>query len=210
MDSNKQAYENVALHDDSDDALSGTEVDESLMEDEKSWHPTRRSRRRTCLQLFKSYRWMIDTFLLLVIIGLLLLLRQEWASHDRSDYPRSSYQLGGDFTGAGPHCEFSSFLLRHKRVPAGAESHLMLMRLHLVDTKIVKFESDKSFVPMEPADFFSNETLATWNSMMPGMNPYGPEGLESKTPIGMSSADLFILKLVRDGAKREQRSLPPP
>ncbi len=31
----------MALHDDSDDALSGTEVDESLMEDEKSWHPTK-------------------------------------------------------------------------------------------------------------------------------------------------------------------------
>ena len=101
MNSNKMAYENVSLHDDAED--SNTEVDESLIGDEKPWHGTRRSKRQTCWSLFNSYRWMIDTFLLLVITSLLLLLRQEWASHG---FPKSSYQVGGDFTGAGPHCRF--------------------------------------------------------------------------------------------------------
>ncbi|KAK3938560.1 hypothetical protein QBC46DRAFT_389930 [Diplogelasinospora grovesii] len=76
---------------------------------------------------------MINTVLLLVITVLLTILLLQ---HRRTG---AEFQVGGDFTGAGP----------------------------TIGTKIVKFESDMSFAPMEPREFFSNETLARWNTLMP-------------------------------------------
>ncbi len=158
MDS-KPVYETVALGEDHEEDLSSTEVDESLMGDEKGWNSQRRSKRRTCVEVVKSYRWMLDTFLLLIIIGLLLLLRRDWADHG---FPKSSSQLGGDFTGAGPHCECSS-------IPLNFLGRSQLLMEHFsVDQKIVKFEQNDSFAPMDGPEWFSNQTLATWNTLMPG------------------------------------------
>lgn len=39
---------------------------------------------------------------------------------------------------------------------------------HIVPTQIVKFEANMSFVPSNTSDFFSDKTLATWNTLMPG------------------------------------------
>jgi hypothetical protein len=87
--------------------LSSTEVDEPLMGEEKQWcAPELETRKWSKTNKFaiavESYRWLIDAFLLLVIIGLLLLLRAQ-----REKSPSSSWQVGGDFTGAGLKCSFS-------------------------------------------------------------------------------------------------------
>jgi len=91
-------YENIDQIDDHGDAGSHTEVDESLMGDEKQWHhnhPTRPPALSRAVSLLKSFRWIIDTALLVVI--LLLLLR------DRGREPQmNQWDFGGDFTGVGP------------------------------------------------------------------------------------------------------------
>lgn len=98
-------YENVMLTDDADDQRSSTEVDESLMGDEKQWHTgdrdlrTRRSQRSKWLSVLKSSRWAIDTLLLLVILGLLV--------RDQLRQPEvNKWQFGGDLTGVGPRCKY--------------------------------------------------------------------------------------------------------
>lgn len=100
-------YETVAMED-QEEAGSSTEVDESLMGDDKQWHAQefgqrRRSKRQTCMAAFRSWRWIIDTALLLVILILLLIIRGE-----RSQ-TTPKWQVGGDFTGVGPKCQFFSW-----------------------------------------------------------------------------------------------------
>lgn len=116
------AYKNVATVDDldhdrdhsSDHDESSTEVGDSLIgEDEKQWdnidlEDARSRHRRTAgeriaaaLAAARSHRWLIDTLLLVVILGLLLLL------HARGR-PHASWQVGGDYTGEGPHCRWQS------------------------------------------------------------------------------------------------------
>jgi hypothetical protein len=98
-------YENVHL-DDQDDS-STTEVEESLMGDEKQMHGeefreryTRKSKRKTCISMLKEARWFLDTILLLVIVVLLLRLQSQ------KDIPKTSeHEVGGDLTGVGPHCK---------------------------------------------------------------------------------------------------------
>lgn len=106
MDVGKAVYENVAITDDHEESLSSTEVEESLMGDEKQWHSSnmaarRRSRRSKFISAFKTVKFFIDTFLLLVVIGLLLLLREQ---RNEMTEPGASWQVGGDYTGAGPSC----------------------------------------------------------------------------------------------------------
>jgi hypothetical protein len=97
-------YKNVQ-HDDHDD-LSITEVEEFLMGDEKHMHLeefqqryTAKSKRIACLSTLKTARWFLDTVLLLVIVGLLLRDRSQKANLNTSER-----EVGGDFTGVGPHC----------------------------------------------------------------------------------------------------------
>lgn len=92
-------------HDDS----STTEFEDSVLGDEKelndrefgrSYRP--RSRSATCLSILKEARWFIDTILLLVIIGLLL-LNQSRGSITKN----SEREVGGDFTGVGRHSMYT-------------------------------------------------------------------------------------------------------
>ncbi|KAJ9149473.1 hypothetical protein NKR23_g4354 [Pleurostoma richardsiae] len=148
MDSKHHVYDTVSITDDPEESMSNTEVDESLMGDEKQWHPSgtdRRQRRKsTILMSLRSYRWLIDAAFLLVIVALLaLLLLQE----RRRDASSASWQVGGDYSGAGPQ----------------------------FPTKIVKFEADMSFSPMNSSEFFEDKTLALWNTLMPAGTGYGTE-----------------------------------
>lgn len=118
MDS-KPEYETVPVVDEHEESLSSTDVDESLMGDEKQWCSPeletgrRQSKRRVLITKFKSYRWIIDTSLLLIITALLLLMRAEW-----KEAPTSSWQVGGDFTGAAHHSQSiqGQFLSAHGSV----------------------------------------------------------------------------------------------
>jgi len=98
-------YENLQLDDHDDSSI--TEVEESLMGDEKQMHRdefrqryTKKSKRRTCLTILNQARWFLDTILLLVIVGLLLRNQSENAIPKNSEH-----EVGGDMTGVGPHCK---------------------------------------------------------------------------------------------------------
>jgi hypothetical protein len=100
--SSQPKYEEVHL-DDHDEAGSNTEVEDSLMGDEKKWHdgeyqrsqsPQRRKRNR-CVSALWSGRWFLDTILLFAILG--LLVRQQLR------IPKGNkWEVGGDFTGVAP------------------------------------------------------------------------------------------------------------
>jgi hypothetical protein len=97
-------YENVRFDDHEDS--STTEVEESLMGDEKQMYGEEfreryatKSKRVACLSILNQARWFLDTVLLLVIMG--LLVRDQW----QKAIPKTSEnEVGGDFTGVGPHC----------------------------------------------------------------------------------------------------------
>ena len=86
-----RGYENVSVNDDSDS--SSTEADEAVLAAPKPPRPT-------CLARFRSYRWLIDTFLLLVNVGMLVLVLTD----DRREFSQAKWQVGGDFSGTGPMC----------------------------------------------------------------------------------------------------------
>lgn len=46
-----------------------------------------------------------------------------------------------------------------------------MLTVHTVPTKVVKFNADPLFVPSNASEFFSNETVAQWNTMMPSKPP---------------------------------------
>ncbi|KAK3936449.1 hypothetical protein QBC46DRAFT_269596 [Diplogelasinospora grovesii] len=99
MEPLQHKYENVDDRDHDDlEARSSTEVDESLMGDEKQWQHQRAARRSTRSRVatfLRSHRWIIDTSLLLVILGLLV--------RDKlKEPPANQWEFGGDFTGVGP------------------------------------------------------------------------------------------------------------
>lgn len=104
MESKQPTYENVSLSDDHEEMMSNTEVDESLMGDEKEWQTTgmrRRSRRKAISSVLDKYRWHLDGFLLFVIAALAAVLLLQ--ARRRAD-PSSRWQVGGDYTGNGPKC----------------------------------------------------------------------------------------------------------
>ena len=105
-------YENVEVDDHDDSSI--TEVEESLMGDEKQMHLeefqqryTTKSKRIACLSTLKEARWFLDTVLLLVIVGLLLRDQSQ-----KANLKTSEREVGGDFTGVGPHCRELPVLCR--------------------------------------------------------------------------------------------------
>ena len=97
-------YENVQMDEQDDSSI--TEVDESLMGDEKlltaeefRQRYARRTKRTSCLSILREARWFLDIGLLLVIIALLL------RNQSQNAIPKTSeHEVGGDLTGVGPHC----------------------------------------------------------------------------------------------------------
>lgn len=149
-------YSNVRLDDpenDHDDS-SVTEVEESLIDSsEKHWNhngiyrrPTPKSKTRKCLSFVSSAGWVIDTLLLLVIVG--LLVRDEfWRKEELRLWKSgagvpvtSETEVGGDVTGIRPH--FS--------------------------TQVTRFQINQTFAPYNTSEFFRDEVLDAWNALMPG------------------------------------------
>ncbi|KAF2710792.1 hypothetical protein K504DRAFT_429114 [Pleomassaria siparia CBS 279.74] len=125
--------------------------------------------KRSILSTITSYRWLIDTSLLLIIIGLMavLLRRDPW-----NIPPSASWQVGGDFTAA---------------------------RLEL-PTKIEKFDPDMSFVPMNSSDFFSSETLARWNTIMPAGTGFpGPGKIFATTSMTHQLHCVYMMARIFSG-----------
>lgn len=104
MEPTKHAYEKTPLDDYEQDHESNTQVDESLNGEDKMWlekelHGSRR-RRSGVLGFLQDYHWMINTSLLLIILG--LVVHEQWKKK-----PVNEYQIGGDMTGVGPECEYN-------------------------------------------------------------------------------------------------------
>ena len=99
-------YQNVRQLDDDHDDASTTEVEESLMGDQKQFEleefqQNYTKRRSLCLSILKGAHWCLEVVLLLVIVGLLL---RDQSQHD---IPKTSvHDVGGDMTGCGPHCTY--------------------------------------------------------------------------------------------------------
>jgi hypothetical protein len=106
MDSQPK-YENVQLED-HDEAGSNTEVEDSLMGDEKKWHEhdfQRSQKRSRRCKLLSALRAGCNTILLLAILGLLVLQQLRTT-------PRNQWDFGGDFTGVAPGCVYRHELER--------------------------------------------------------------------------------------------------
>ncbi|KAI1337243.1 hypothetical protein F5Y15DRAFT_390699 [Xylariaceae sp. FL0016] len=140
MDAQKLKYEGLRVSD-HDDSRSSTEVEESLMGDEKQWQdielnrPTRRTKTNRFIATLKSSRWIVDTSLLFIILA--LLVRDQWRKP--ADQDPNIWQFGQDMTGVGPR-------LNHQ---------------------IQTFSPDQSYAPNNTADFFTDEVLQKWNGLMP-------------------------------------------
>lgn len=108
MESQNAKYANLQHVDDRDDSRSSTEVEDSLMGDEKQWHdvelnrPTTRTRRNRFVAAIKSTRWFIDTILLVIILA--LLVRDQWRQPAAEEKEVNPWQFGQDMTGVGPRC----------------------------------------------------------------------------------------------------------
>jgi len=81
-----------ALRNTDDHSDSSTEVDDWDTED--AVRP--RQRNKTVWKRLKGYRWILDTALLLVIVG--LLVENRWQRHTKIH----QYELAGDITGFAP------------------------------------------------------------------------------------------------------------
>ncbi|KAI9052933.1 hypothetical protein LZ554_003205 [Drepanopeziza brunnea f. sp. 'monogermtubi'] len=135
-------YENVRLSDNDDSSI--TDVDDSVMGDDKHMHGEqyrpryKKSKAVSCLSILKEGKWFLDTILLLVIVGLLLRNQTEAA------VPKSSERdVGGDFTGVGPH----------------------------LPTEVKTFHINQTFAPYNTSEFFKEEVLTAWNELMPSNYP---------------------------------------
>lgn len=109
MEPRDKTYETVSTMEDREELLSSTEVEDSLMGDEEKqqWRRTASSlghdvrRKRDAV---RSKRWLLGTILQVIIIALLTLIlyRQQQNSRPPSETP----QVGGDFKGKGPTCQY--------------------------------------------------------------------------------------------------------
>jgi hypothetical protein len=87
-----------ALCNDENHSESSTEVEDS--DTERAIKPRRQKKRKTFWVKVKAYRWVVDTALLLVILG--LLVEKGWETHQSHEY-----EFTGDLTGFAPTCEYT-------------------------------------------------------------------------------------------------------
>ncbi|KAF5848621.1 hypothetical protein GGP41_009746 [Bipolaris sorokiniana] len=92
-DTSKRHQPYDALHNVIDGSDSSTEVGDEW-DTENAAQPRRR--RKTVWRRVRRYRWMIDTTLLLVIVG--LLAEKRWQKYEKGHL----YELAGDITGFAP------------------------------------------------------------------------------------------------------------
>lgn len=136
--STQPKYETVQL-DDHDEAGSHTEVEDSLMGDEKKWrdqddfHTAPRRRRNKVLSVLKTGQSYLNTVLLLGILAVLVRQQLRIPSPER-------WEIGGDFTGVAPPT---------------------------FDQQITTFKMDQSYAPDNTSEFFTDEVLQKWNQLMP-------------------------------------------
>jgi hypothetical protein len=93
-DTNTNRYRTMHV----EDGDSGTEIDDLLNERDYVQASSQPNRSRF-LAIFKAHRWVVDTFLLFVIVG--LLLERSLTRRGNDHY----FEGNGDITGFAPQCE---------------------------------------------------------------------------------------------------------
>lgn len=133
------ALRNVNDHSDSDTDVESWEDDDGVQP---------RQRRRRVWRTMKRYRWVVDTTLLLIIVGMLVERRTSLQKGHR-------YELAGDISGFAPSC-------------AGSCSSLKATVLTFpVSQQIVSFKHDPVFTPENASDFWNEDTQQAWLSIVP-------------------------------------------
>lgn len=158
MDPTKSRYETIWNAEDADreEFLSETDVESGH---EQPWRckevPGEKwEEPRGRLATIKAYAWMINTSLLLVIVGLLAVLL--WRE------PRHPRQVGTDFTASHRHhCE-------HATPSCPCQADPLTLTCHAVSTSVIKWGADEAFVPTTQAAWFSDSITEKWNTLMPG------------------------------------------
>jgi hypothetical protein len=138
------------------DDRSSTEVGEPLMGGgfDKPWRSEdgeRKTRAGKLCAALASWRWLIDTCLLLVIIGLLLDRR-------RHDQTSPQFQTNGDLTGFAP---------QSRALPFAAFSHGTPANRPVVGQQIKTFKPDSSYAPENATEFFTKAVQQKWIDLVP-------------------------------------------
>jgi len=131
------------------DEQSDTSTEVGEWEPEGDVKP-QRSGRRTIWRSFSRYRWLLDTALLLVIVG--LLAENKWF-HDRGH----RYEFAGDVTGFAPTC---------KSTQSGTGRRLLTTQ---VSQQIVTFRPNPIFAPENASEFWNRDVQQAWLDIVPGM-----------------------------------------
>jgi len=113
MATQEQNYAGITINDHEYDDGSSTEVCESLIShDDKDWETRerlprgRRGRARRVCEAFVAWRWVLDTVLLLIILG--LLVDRKLQVHDAKQHGNRKH-LGSSHSGKGRHGKSSEF-----------------------------------------------------------------------------------------------------
>ncbi|KAI8623079.1 hypothetical protein F5Y19DRAFT_403931 [Xylariaceae sp. FL1651] len=146
MDSSKSRYQTVSATDDQEKLLSATQIPNSFTDEWQTSDPNSESQTRRQAILSSMRPYLWFIDTALLLVIAALLLLL--VLRDRRGPQATSWQVGSDYSGIGP--EFA--------------------------TRVVKWEADMSFVPKNTTEFFSDETLSRWRTLMPVGTGFGPKG----------------------------------
>jgi hypothetical protein len=141
-------------HDTDDDkAKSFFEDEERAWSDITAGDPgmaqRRLSRRRRIWMALMSIRSLLDTVLLLVILGLLL---------ERGWQRTAWFEIGGDITGFAP---------RSTDMSSNCIPHGLLLTRGTVSQQIKSFVPNPLFIPKNGSEFFTDAVRSRWLSIVP-------------------------------------------
>ncbi|KAG9239962.1 hypothetical protein BJ878DRAFT_333968 [Calycina marina] len=133
-------YNTVVAIEDHEDSRSSTEVGESLLGDEKQLQSTKHEPRLRSQRDAHMTSWKSYQWFISLTLQLVIMAMLLLLLRPRwIDSSIMARQIGGDFSGGGP-----TFL-----------------------TKVVKFDADVEFVPMNTTGYLKETTIAKWNTIMP-------------------------------------------
>ncbi|KAF2967463.1 hypothetical protein GQX73_g6086 [Xylaria multiplex] len=137
MDPRRPQYQTVPAADDHEKLLSTVRVPESIVDEWQTSDPRLDSATKRHTFISRVKHYIWFVDTVLLLVVASLLF--VLIRDGRRDAQHSSWQIGGDSSGTGP--EFS--------------------------TQVVKWEADAAFVPENTTEFFSEDTLDQWKTLMP-------------------------------------------
>ncbi|KAG7135556.1 Oxidase ustYa like protein [Verticillium longisporum] len=211
MDSQPLTYQDLSPRDEHDESSSATEVESVLLnEKDREWHdvlldPPANPRSASSLSArWRRHRWIINTGLILfnVVLSMVLLWKVAGA-------PSASLrQVGGDIIADRPP-NFATKVIKWESDPSFVGGGLIADRPPNFATKVIKWESDPSFVPNNTAEFFEQQTVDKWQSLLPVNAHRGDGETFSTTSMTHQLHCLFMMGRVYAGVtERRTAELP--